>query len=325
MKTFPAFLVLLGFFFAHQQPRSQLQEDDGFRIDVAVDQVFLSVNARSVAGGFVSGLTKDKLRVYEDGVEQEIVNFYSEGVPVSVALLIDISGSAREAQGEIRKAALGFAQSLSPEDKVAVITFNDAPRLILNWTNDIEKIKMALQSTYAKGFTVFNDALYVTFDDLLSDVDGKTAVIVLTDGIDTDSLVDQGEAMELAVRSEATIYIVSKLEEYWAGAIAARMEFQKRNRIIPRSLTDPFILNAERFLSSLAQQTGGKVLRAEAFGSLGDIYGQVAEELKNQYYISYTPSNIIKDGRWRAIEIRSRQAGVILSTRPGYYAPPSDP
>ena len=111
----------------------------------------------------------------------------------------------------------------------------------------------------------------------------------------------------------------------FAGAIAARMEFQKRNRIIPRSLTDPFILNAERFLSSLAQQTGGKVLRAEAFGSLGDVYGQVAEELKNQYYISYTPSNIIKDGRWRAIEIRSRQAGVILSTRPGYYAPSSDP
>ena len=320
VKAFPTFLILLGFLFAHQPANGQ-QEGEGFRIGVAVDQVFLSVNARSVAGGFVDGLTKDNLQVYEDGVRQEIVNFYSEGVPVYVALLIDISGSARESQGEIRKAALGFAQSLSPEDQVAVITFNDAPRLILNWTNDIEQIELALQSTYAKGSTVFSDALYVTFDDLLKDVDGRTAVIVLTDGIDTDSMVGPDEAMDLAVRSEAMVYVVSKLKEYWAGAIRARMEFQKRNRIIPRALTDSFILEAERFLSSLAQQTGGKVLSTEAFGNLSDVYSQVAEELKNQYYISYIPSNVVKDGRWRSIDIRSRQSGVILSTRPGYYAP----
>jgi len=321
VKAFPIFFILLGFLFARQEPVNNQEEDEGFRIGVAVDQVFLSVNARSVAGGFVGGLTKDKLQVYEDGVQQEIANFYSEGVPVSVALLIDISGSARESQGEIRKAALGFAQSLSPEDQVAVITFNDAPRLILNWTNDIDKIELALQSTYAKGYTVFNDALFVTFDDLFKDVDGKTAVIVLTDGIDTDSMVDQGEVMDLAVRSEAMVYVVSNLKEYWAGAIVARMEFQKRSRIIPRSLTDPFILDAERFLSSLARQTGGKVLSTETFGSLIDVYSQVAEELKNQYYISYIPSNVTKDGRWRSIEIRSQPAGVILSTRPGYYAP----
>ncbi len=321
MKKRPALLMLLGFLLAHQVAAQGPQEDEGFRIGVAVDQVFLSVNARSAAGGFVSDLTKDKLQVYEDGSQQEIVNFYSEDVPVHVALLIDISGSAREAQGEIRKAAMGFAQSLSAEDKVAVITFNDAPRLILDWTNDIERIELALQSTYAKGTTVFNDALYVAFDDLLKDVDGKASLIVLTDGIDTESMAYQEEVMDLAIRSEAMVYIVSKLREYWAGAIATRMEFQKRNRIIPRALTDPFILDAERFLSRLARQTGGKVLSTEAFGSLSDVYSQVAEELKNQYYISYIPSNITKDGRWRSIEVRSRQSGVILSTRPGYYAP----
>ena len=321
MKTLPTIFIILGVFFAHQVPANNQQEDEGFRIGVAVDQVFLSVNARSVGGGFVSGLTKDKLRVYEDGVQQKILNFYSEGVPVYVALLIDISGSAREAQGEIRKAALRFAQSLSPEDQVAVITFNDAPRLILNWTNDTDKIELALQSTYAKGFTVFNDALYVTFDDLFKNVDGKTAAIVLTDGIDTDSMVGQDEVMDLAVRSEAMVYVVSNLKEYWANAIVARMEFQKRSQITPRALTDTFILDAERFLSNLARQTGGKVLSTEAFGSLIDVYSQVAEELKNQYYISYIPSNIAKDGRWRSIEIRSRASGVILSTRPGYYAP----
>jgi Ca-activated chloride channel family protein len=263
--------------------------------------------------------------VYEDGVQQEIVNFYSQGVPVHVALLIDISGSTRSAQGEIHQAALGFARSLDPEDRVAIITFNDAPRLILDWTNDIEKVEVALGSIYAKGATVLNDALYVAFDDLLASVEGKSAVIALTDGIDTSSMVDSAETMELAIRSESMVYVVSKLEEYWAGAMANRVNYQRRYGYVPKSLTDSFILNARRFLQRLARQTGGKVLDAQAFLSLSDVYRQVAEELKNQYYVSYIPSNILKDGKWRQVEVRARPAGVVVSTRPGYYAPLTSP
>lgn len=314
-------LLLLGLFSGQPQESNQTQQDEGFRIGVAVNQVFLSVNARSSTGGFVSGLIQEDLQVYENGVKQEILNFYSEGVPVNVVLLIDISGSTRDAQGEIQRAALGFARSLSDEDRVAIITFNDAPRLILNWTNDTERVELALGSIYAKGSTVFNDALYVTFDDLLAKVEGKTAVIALTDGIDTNSMVEPEEIMDLAVRSEAMVYVVSKLEEYWAGAIAARMAYQARAQLVPRVLKDPFIISAKRFLERLAQQTGGAVLDTKAFSNLSDVYSQVAEELKNQYYISYIPSNILKDGKWRDIEVRARRSGVVVSTRPGYYAP----
>ena len=81
MKTLPAFLILLGLFFAHQASANHQQEDEGFRIGIAVDQVFLSVNARSVGGGFVTGLTKDKLQVYEDGVHQEFVNLATRERP----------------------------------------------------------------------------------------------------------------------------------------------------------------------------------------------------------------------------------------------------
>ena len=320
------FLLFLGLFPAgqeesSQEESSQEQQGGGFRIGVAVNQVFLSVNARSATGGFESTLTREQIQVYEDGVQQEIVNFYSQGVPVHVALLIDISGSTRSAQGEIHQAALGFARSLDPEDRVAIITFNDAPRLILDWTNDIEKVEVALGSIYAKGATVLNDALYVAFDDLLASVEGKSAVIALTDGIDTSSMVDSEETMELAIRSESMVYVVSKLEEYWAGAMAARMNYQRRTGYVPKQLTDSFILDARRFLQRLARQTGGKVLDAQAFLSLSDVYRQVAEELKNQYYVSYIPSNILKDGKWRQVEVRARPAGVVVSTRPGYYAP----
>ena len=303
------------------QVESPQQQEEGFRIGVAVDQVFLSVNARSAGGGFVQGLEKENFQVYENGVKQGIVNFYSQGTPVHVVLLIDISGSAREAQALIRRAALGFARSLGTEDKVAIVTFNDAPRLILNWTNDIAKIQEALESIYAKGQTVLHDALYGVFDDLLKSAKGKKAVIVLTDGIDTGSMVGQKDVADLAVYSETMVYVVSKLDEYWAGAIAARMEFQSRARLIPKQFTDKFIVQAKRFLGRLAQQTGGKVLDTRVFSSLSDVYQQVAEELKNQYYISYIPSNIMKDGKWRSIEIRALGSGAIVSTRPGYFAP----
>ena len=315
-------ICLLGVNFALAQQPEDIPKGEGFRIGVAVDQVFLSVNARSIAGGFVKDLDRKDFAVYEDGVKQEIVNFYSHGVPVQVVLLIDISGSTRDTQGEIRRAALGFAESLGPEDKVTIVTFNHEPRLILNWTNDISRIKTALESIYAKGTTVLNDALYVLFDDLLSEVEGKTAVIVLTDGIDTDSIVAQTQVMQLADRSETTIYVVSQLEDYWAGAIAARMRYRVRSQRVPRQLTDPFILSARRFIARLAQRSGGKVLNSRAFASLTDIYRQVAEELKNQYYISYIPVNVMKDGKWRAIDVRVDRGDAQVSTRPGYYAPP---
>ncbi|MDA2937195.1 VWA domain-containing protein [Acidobacteria bacterium AH-259-A15] len=314
-------LLIASLLFGQQQDVPQKQQEEGFRIGVAVDQVFLSVNARSIEGGFVQDLTKEEFQVSEDGVKQGIVNFYSAGVPVHVILLIDISGSTREAQGHIRRAALGFAKSLGPEDRVTIVTFNDAPRLIVDWTNDIERIELALGSIYAKGYTVLNDALYVVFDDLLKEVQGKKAVIVLTDGIDNNSMVGQDEVVNLATRSETMVYVVSKLEEYWAGAIAARMEYRARAQWIPKQLTDEFIIGAKRFLKRLAQQTGGKVLDSKAFNSLTDVYQQVAEELKNQYYISYIPSNIMKDGKWRNVEVRVNLPGVVVSTRPGYYAP----
>lgn len=317
--------LLLGLWLTLQQVPSEEKSDEGFKIGVAVDQVFLSVNARSSKGGFVKGLERGDFQVYEEGVKQEIVNFYSQAVPVSVVLLIDVSGSTREAQGPIRRAALRFARSLGPEDRVAIITFNDKPRLILNWTKDIERIENALESVYARGKTVLNDALYVTFDDLLRDAAGKNAVILLTDGMDTESMVSYEEALELATHSETMVYVVSKLKEYWAGAIAIRVELRARAQIVPKQLTDEFIIGVKRMLEKLARRTGGKVLDTQAFSSLTDVYARVAEEIKNQYYISYQPVNMLKDGKWRSIDIRVTRPGVVVNTRPGYYAPLVEP
>jgi len=317
-----ALLILLGLTiqgFGQTEEAGQ-SDEEGFRIGVAVDQVSLSVNARSVNGGFVRDLTRDDFRVFENGELQQIVNFYSGEVPVNVVLLIDASGSTRDSQGEIRRAAMLFAQSLGKEDKVAVITFNYAPKLILNWTNDIDKVQLALESIYAKGATVLNDAIYVIFDDLFRGMEGKKAVILLTDGVDTGSMVSFEESMDLALSSEAMVYIVSKLDEYWMAAIQARQELSSRGRLIPKELKDDYILGVRRSLKRLAELSGGKYLDTKAFASLTDVYAQVAEELKNQYYVSYVPRDKTRNGEWREIDIQVNRGGVVASSRRGYFA-----
>ena len=305
---------------------AQEPEEGDFKIGVSVNQVFLSVTARSLGeGGFFKGLAKEHFQVFEDGVQQQILNFTQEAVPVRVVLLIDASGSTRYSQASIRLAAEKFAESLSPEDRVAIITFNDAPRLILDWSNNLEHVRHALETIYAKGPTVMNDALYVTFDDLLKDVPGKKAVLMLTDGVDTTSQVSMSDAIDVAVRSEALVYVASKLDEYWESAIGQRQQFRAHGRLVPNSLTDTYILDAKKGLQRLANVTGGRVLKAQAFSSLTEVYQAVADELKNQYYLSYEPSNIQQDGRWRRVEIRALQLGVSVTTRQGYFAPGTPP
>lgn len=303
-----------------EQQENTADQPGGYRIGVAVDQVFLSVSARSISGGFAKDLKQENFQIIEDGIPQQIVNFYSEEVPIKVVLLIDASGSTRHSQFQIRQAAMNFAESLDLEDEFCVITFNYEPKLIMNWSKDRERLKRALESIYAKGATVVNDAIYVTFDDLLRGVEGKTAVIMLTDGIDTGSMVSFQEAFNLAVRSESMVYVVSQLKDYWAYAIAARAELQSHLQLIPKELKDDYILEMEKSLNRLADMTGGKVLDASRFNSLIDAYTQVAEELKNQYYISYIPINKKRDGSWRDLEVQVNRGGVVVRTRQGYYA-----
>ncbi len=305
---------------AQQERQSQDVQDQGYRIGVRVDQVFLSVSARSVGGGFLGGLTREDFRIYEDGVEQAIVNFSSDSVPVHVALLIDASGSTRYSQANIQQAAYRFAESLGPEDRVAIITFSDKARLILDWTNDLERIDERLKSIWAKGQTVLNDAVYVTYDDLFQDLSGKKAIILLTDGVDVGSLVSHQEVLHLAERSEASAYVVSLLNDYRQGAAKDRQEYRARLMPVPRPLQEDYINESARFLQRLTRNTGGSLFDAASSFYLTEIYEKVAEEIKNQYYLSYVPTNPRKEGRWRKVEIEAtRRADLLLRTRPGYY------
>lgn len=303
------------------QATEQEDQTEGYRIGVVVNQVFLPVSVRYVGGGFVPNLTKDDFLVYEDGRLQTIQNFYSETVPVKVVLLVDASQSTRHTQASIRRAAMEFVRRLSPKDEVAVVGFNSKATLLLDFSTDRSLVDLALKKIYAKGNTVLYDALFVTFDDLLKDVEGKSVVILLTDGIDTGSMVAFDDALQLILRSSSPVYVVSKVEEYRAEAIALRKEFRRHAQIIPRELDDDFIQAREADLRRLCDLTGGRYLSTRDFHSLTDVYAQVAEELRHQYFLSYVPTNQARDGSWREVEVKLKRGDVVARTRRGYYAP----
>ncbi|HSR49239.1 MAG TPA: VWA domain-containing protein [Acidobacteriota bacterium] len=308
---------------SEQDPQPAQDPPQGFRIDVRVDQVFLAVSARSAQGGFVGDLTPQDIRIFEDGVEQEITNFYQDQAPAHVALLIDASGSTRFTQSSIQSAAYRFASELGEEDRVAIITFSSKVRLIQDWTNDLKELDNSLKSIWPKGQTLLHDAVYLAFDDLFKDVEGKKAIILLTDGVDSNSYYRSEEVLRLAQSSEASVYVVSLLDEYRQAAIGYRAEAAARRRPVPEEMTDRYIRQSEGFLRKLSYTTGARMFPAAAATHLTEIYETVAQEIKNLYYISYTPTNSAKDGTWRRIEIESpTRPGVVLRTRPGYYADP---
>ncbi len=291
----------------------------GFKIGVEVNMVNLPVNARHTGGGFAKGLPQEAFHVYEDGAEQEISFFLQESVPVHVLLLIDCSGSVQTEWGSIKSAARKFAEALSPQDRLAVIAFNTLPKLVVDWTDKgAPLIDKALGRILPKGNTALFDALYVSFDDLFKNVTGKKAVILLTDGFDNNSQVNYENTLELAVRSEALIYVVSKTQ-----ALRNLMEFyQKEYGNVPINAMD--FAAADQMLRHLTFQTGGRVLYPGTFGELGNIYLEVAQELANQYAIGYVPHNAQKDGKYRNIQVSVDRADIRVSTRPGYYAPGAD-
>ena len=307
------FLILLLALTAAVLPGQQgpgPAEDQGFKIGVEVNMVTVPVTVRNQEGGFFKGLEKDAFRVYEDGEPQEIVFFAQEGLPARIAIVLDSSGSVRTEWGTIKYATKRFIENLKPEDEFALISFDSEIRLKMDWGRRTERVDPVLTSIYCKGATKLWDAIWLVSTDLFKGIREKKAIIIMSDGLDTNSAVSYKEALDAAVRSEAAMYVVSKTEAIKQLAI-------KEYEDVPHEV----FVNADLALRKLSFETGGRVLYPNTFGQLGDIYAQVDEELRNQYTIGYVSSNPNKDGTYREIRVRVNAPGATVSARPGYYAP----
>jgi len=277
------------------------------RFRAGVDLVSLSVTVTSPDGRYVTDATQDEFEVFEDGVLQSLTFFSRTQMPIAAAILLDTSASMEEKLQTAQTAATGFIKRLRPEDVAEVIDFDSKVKTLQEFTGDAAALEAAVRSTTAGGSTSLYNALYISIKTLRTveapsaDQIRRQAVVVLSDGEDTSSLLGYEEVLDLAKRSETVIY-----------AIGLRS---------PRQETGRGFHEAEFVLRQLAQETGGRVFFPDTIAELPGIYDQIWEELSSQYSLGYTSSNPRRDGRWRRIVVRVDRPSVQARTKQGYYAP----
>jgi Ca-activated chloride channel family protein len=289
-----------------QQPQQEPQGSPSavFRSGSAL--VALNVTVQDTSAKFVPGLQPSDFAVYEDGVKQEVRFFESNAVPVDLIVLIDTSSSMSDKIGIVHEAATGFLKTLRAGDRGAVVAFADTVRVLQPLTADHALLEQAVRGTVARGSTALNNAVYVSLKQfgLAARQDGeprRQAIVVLSDGEDTSSLVSFDDVLNLARRMGVNIYTVS-LQSKESAAQAAHHYFSE----------------ADYAMKALARETGAQSF-FPAPADLKGVYGSIATELANQYSIGYVPANLRPDGRFRRVVVQIvTRAGLRSRTRPGY-------
>ncbi|HEV8201011.1 MAG TPA: VWA domain-containing protein [Candidatus Polarisedimenticolia bacterium] len=263
---------------------------------VQVNRVILYSTAVSSKDSkkYVLDLKKSDMVLEEEGVKQDIIDFYREERPVTLAVVSDSSGSMQAAMPIVHTAASKFIDSLGTEDKALVIDFDDKVYLLQDVTADKNDLRIALTSTNALGGTALYDALYASYRKL-KNVDGRKAIILLSDGDDTASKFSFRRVLDEAKINDILIYSIG--------------------------LGTGFLdVDLRRVLKSLAEETGGRAYFPDKPDELEAVYREISTELKSQYYATYEPQNTTWDGRWRKIRLTAPGKDVEMRTRSGYYA-----
>ena len=287
---------------APQEPAAQ-----GGTFRSGVDLVALNVTVTDPSNRFITDLSADDFTVFENGVKQEIGYFSRTSLSLSVSLLLDSSASMDDKMQTTQAAALGFIRSLRPQDEAQVVDFDSRVTVLAPFTSSAAQLEKAVSSIVAGGSTSLFTAIYIALNELkkvasrggIEDL-RRQAVIVLSDGEDTSSLVGYDEVLELAKRSETAVY-----------AIGIRSKAPGSGRGSGES---------DYALRQLTTQTGGRVFFPSTADDLASIYALISQELSSQYLIGYTSSNQKRDGAWRRINVRASRAGATARTRMGYYA-----
>ena len=333
-------LLVLLFLIVAAYPQSgrkvlpkQPGQDEAIRL--RAEEVLLNVTVTDSYGHQATELVKDEFIVAEDGQRQDIASFVISSVPVNVVLMLDASGSVVSQINSLRDAAMHFVNQLAPEDKISVIEFHTHVELIQDWTSKAEDVRHALswrfkpgmvqtkQGSFDYGSTALFDALYSAADEQLAKVEGRKAIILLTDGDDTSSKITFEQALTSMVKASAVVYVISKARQF-INELAKYRGGTSRVFGGNGRMADMMVARferAEELMNRLSTLTGGRVFSPLEDKEMKDVYAQVAHELKNQYIITYVPKNLEHDGRLRHVKVFLARPGYSARTRDAYYAP----
>jgi Ca-activated chloride channel homolog len=280
------------------------QDRPAFR--VGVDIVSLNVTVTDAASRYITDLEQPEFTIFEDGVKQDVSFFSRRQQPIALSLLLDSSASMEDKLPTLQSAAANFVRRLKSSDISQVIDFDSRVEVRQGFTGNQNELITAISQTAAGGSTSLHNAIYIALKELrkvraVSEDDvRRQALIVFSDGEDTSSLVSFDEVLDLAKRSETSIYTIAL-----RGIDTQTKGFRE----------------AEYVMKTLAQETGGRAFFPSRIDDLAGVYSQIADELASQYTIGYTSKNARRDGAWRRIIVQVTRPSVTPRAKRGYYAP----
>jgi Ca-activated chloride channel homolog len=313
-------------------PEQEVSPGDVVSVDTT--EVMFPVTVRDSNGQFVRDLTRTDFRVYENNTLQPLSDLALRQVPVDVVLMVDASSSVAKNIDDFRRAAEGFAARLEADDRISLIKFDDRIELLQDWTKSRFQLKRALNRIEGGMYTRFNDALMLASKEQFGvATKSRRAVIVLSDGIDNGRGTTTLEgALQALVRAQVTVYIVSNTEisraskkaelDTLLGGTDASVRFNQL-RIDDLRMGLQVLDQSEVNLAQLAQATGGRLYRPLSFDALESTYAEVADELRHQYALYFTPLNKSRDGSFRRVRVETANPAYRPHTRVGYFAPKS--
>jgi VWFA-related protein len=331
--TFAVLLLLACFSLTTPSARAQGGEDDEtLRINTALVQLNVGVVDRQ--GRAITTLSPNDFVIYEEGVRQPIQSFEPATAPFSLVLLLDMSGSTLSFRATLKQAAIRFIDALAQGDRVAVIAFNDKVKTLAGFSSDYSKIVHAIQYAEGKGGTELYKALAVSLEELGKEKNRRKAIVVLSDGLDTQ-MRDADRTASAGAQTNDTAIAAIKPEA--SQSLNTVLNAADRQGVTiyplalpsgdPKRIADPnpqqvaIYTSARARMQALADRTGGRLNQIRRLEDLGYLYAEVAADLRTLYSITYRPTGDAPRAKgWRAIRIEVARPELIARTRPGYFA-----
>lgn len=273
------------------------QDDDVIKVESSI--VVLNATITDAKSNSVSGMKQSQFKIFEDGQEQRISFFESQSTPFAAVILLDTSGSMEQRISMARSAAINFLDGLRADDVAAIYNFDYKVSMVQDFSNSRD-ISEKIFDLKAKGMTVLNDAVYKATQELARRPEKRKAIVVLSDGVDTQSRISADKTLKAALLSNVTIYTIDM----------SAIDTGGRER-----------MQSQGALKNFAEKSGGVFVPTAGGAAMREAFKNIVEELGTQYTLGYQPSNTKKDGKWRAIEIRVTRPNLTIRTRKGYNAP----
>ncbi|HVP00853.1 MAG TPA: VWA domain-containing protein [Bryobacteraceae bacterium] len=293
---------------ASRGPAKAVAEEDSARLRIDSSLVLVPVHVTTQLGVSVPDLKKKDFRVYEDNVEQEITHFGKDDAPVSIGLLFDASASMHDKLRKSSEAVAAFFKTANREDDFFLIEFNDRPRLTVPFTFDFEELYHQIARTRTMGRTSLLDAIHLALQQMKRATNARKAIVIVSDGGDNCSRYTVGQIKNALAESEVQLYAM--------GIFDPEDTAKKR----PREEID-----GPKLLSDLADLSGGRHYPIDDLNDLPMISERIGLELRNEYVIGYSPPNLERDGKYRAIQLKlaapQGMPALRVQYRKGYFAP----